>query len=166
MLKSEIYSFIFLDDIDNSYVFKTNQYIFYQIKFKPTKYLFGKESSFSKNTFELVIEVIQNPLIKLPETDKLISNTISVIFLDFFKNNNFIILYICETNDLKHNARFRKFDSWFKLFNDGSFVKKDIELIEPHKDITYFNSLILKKDNPYFDEIISEFKEVLNQYSK
>ncbi len=74
MLKSEIYSFIFLDDIDNSYVFKTKQYIFYQIKFKPTKYLFGKESSFSKNTFELVIEVIQNPLIKLPETDKLISN--------------------------------------------------------------------------------------------
>lgn len=37
------YQFIFDGGTDNSYFFETNSGIIYQIKFKPTPYLFGND---------------------------------------------------------------------------------------------------------------------------
>lgn len=160
------YEFIFVGGNDNSYVFKTVANIIYEIKFKNSDYIFGKNSPYTQNTFEFVIDILQTSDIKSPPLDSNISITTAQIFHDFFKNEQNIIVYTCETNDMKHNARFRKFNQWSEYFNDGTFEKNDYELKEKVSKLSYFSSIIIKNNNPNKYEIISEFEEVMKQYSK
>ena len=67
-------------------------------------------------------------------------------------------IYTCETADGKHQARARKFDSWFKDFNPDFFLK--IDRFIPDGDLVYYNSLIIRQDNPFKLQIIEAFEEL------
>ncbi len=160
------YSFTFIGGKDNSYIFETDIKVVYEVKFKSSNYIFKEKSLYSQFTFEFTIEIFYNPTLKSPPLDTRISNTIAQIFIDFFKNEQNIIVYTCETNDTKEYARFRKFNHWFNSFNDGSFEKKDFSLADYGNDSVYYSSIITKSKNPFKQEILDEFEEIMKQYSK
>lgn len=160
------YDFIFIGGKNNSYVFKTNIGVIYEVKFKPSKYIFESGFSYSDFTFEFVIDVLQSSGYKSPPLDTKVSATTAEIFIDFFRNEQNIIVYTCETNDAKEYARFRKFNHWFNSFNDGSFKKEDYKLKDNLTNIIYYSSIIIKNNNPNKHEILKEFAEVMEQYLK
>ena len=52
------YEFEYTSGISNSYVFETTNAVVYQVKFKPTPYLFADQPDLGQNVFELVVDVI------------------------------------------------------------------------------------------------------------
>ncbi len=146
------YKFIFGGGLSNSYFFETFDGVIYQIKFKPTPYLFGEQQTeISENVFEFSILVEFNPNPKLSAADKKIGKTAVAIFLDFYqKNGNSISVYICDSSDGKQLIRKRKFDQFFKI--DEFLVDK--------KNNRFPISLILSKSNPYRLEIFEAFLEM------
>lgn len=158
------YDFEFQGDYNNTYIFETDYKVLYDVKFKPSFYLFEESSPFSRFAYELVIAVVEQPNDKVP-SDPLIAFTIAAIVKNFFQFKERIILYICETSDRRHKARYRKFSAWFDEFNDKTLLK--IESMIPDKDgITYFNALIIRRDNPEKERIIEAFKKLSGDYSE
>ena len=119
------YNYFFEGGQNNSYFFETNEEIIYEVVFKPTPYLFELENiEILENTFEFSILLKFNPNAKLPSNDKKIGATVVAIFVDFYSHKSkSISVYICESSDGKELARKRKFDQWFREYNDETFIK-------------------------------------------
>lgn len=153
-----------IDESDNTtYLFETVHKIGYAIKFKPTGYIF-EEYIWSYYCYEYVIEVWLNPTDKTPPLDNSISLTIANIFIDFFQEKEKVVTYICDTADGKEVARFRKFNIWFNRFNTNFFIKVDKSFYDLKLDTTYYNSLIIRQDNPYKDEVIEAFEDLISSF--
>jgi hypothetical protein len=161
------YLFSNLNDSSNSYLFETDLEIIYQIKFKPTPYLFGDHIiDVSEYIFEFIIDVVNNPNSKLPPNDKKVGATVVAIFIDFYaKIGNAVSIYICESSDGKEFIRKRKFDQWFAQFNDNTFVKIDEMIVDSNKKL-FPISLIISKLNPKRAMIIDAFIEIATINSK
>lgn len=121
---------------------------------------------FAGHIFEFVIELIYNPLDRNPSLDKLMSDTIAAIMIDFYySKNESVCIYICESSDGKQSLRKRKFDDWFNSQTYPGIVKFD-ECIVDSEGIIYPLSAILRKDNPYFVEIIIAFAQTSAEHTK
>lgn len=155
------YEFDFQGNLNNSYGFETVLGIVYEVKFRPTNYLLGDETTpFANYIFEFIIEVAYNPLGKNPPLDKLVSGTIAEIIKDFyFKKDQSICIYICDSSDGRQELRRRKFDDWFYANSQYGLIKID-EQIKDSKGNFYPISLIIQQNNPYFIEIIDGFRQI------
>ncbi len=156
----EHYEYDFIEEEVVSYFFKTTLPVFYRIEFKPTGYIFGEDVIWSNYCYEFSIKLSANSP-QNPPFDSLIAPTIATIFLDFFQDKEKAILYTCDTSDRKHTARVRKFNRWFEQFNPALFLKIDTTLFDASLQVTYFNSLIIRYDNPYKADIIEAFEELM-----
>ncbi len=155
------YDFEYLGGKFNSYFFQTQQEIIYEITFKPSGYIFEENAPFQDKTFEFSIIPIENPHKVNPPLDKRIPNTIASIFLDFFKQHDRIVVYLCDTADKRASARFRKFNQWFDWYKGTSFIKIDMQMGEANNGDIYFTSLILRLENPDTIEIVSAFRQMI-----
>jgi hypothetical protein len=106
--------------------------------------------------------VIYSRLGKIP-SDAFIPATIAAICEDFVSSKERILLYICETADARHLARVRKFDAWFREFNDFHFLKIDANFPDAN-NITYYVSLIFRLNHPGRHIIIDEFNLLAQRY--
>jgi hypothetical protein len=161
------YEYSYIGGINNNYYFKTSHDIFYNVKFKPSPYLLGNETTlYAEYIFEFIIEVAENPLPKKPPLDKNVANTIAAIIKDFYyKKSETICIYICDSSDGKQELRRRKFDDWFYSQHGIGLVKVD-EKIADSKGNEYPISMILLKSNPYFVEIVFAFSQIANSSNK
>jgi len=158
------YDFQYGGGVFNSYFFQTSNKIIYEVKFKPTDYLFGEGSIFNPLTFELVIELKTTEI--RPTLDKLIPFTIASIFEDFFTQNAYnIVVYLYESSDSRQDARKRKFDSWYGYFKEQKYDKIEVMLSDPSGQL-YFTTMILRRDNPNRKQILSNFVEVMADHNK
>ncbi|NJM80949.1 MAG: hypothetical protein HC854_17455 [Flavobacterium sp.] len=91
-----VYKFLFEGGSNNSYYFETNNGCIYEIRFKPTPYLFENESKeIRNNVFEFAILLEYNPNVKLPSKDKNMGATVVAVFIDFYKKiGNAASIYI------------------------------------------------------------------------
>jgi Family of unknown function (DUF6169) len=162
----KVYKFSFIGGANNLYSFLTDHEITYEVKFKPCDYIFEGRTAFYVPTFELVIELANNDTGNKPPLDPRISVTVATIFADFFQlNDGKVIIYICDSSDRRQEARRRKFNQWVELFKGSEFVKFDTEIIDPIGPI-YHNSIILRTDNPYRDQIMKSFFDLADDYEK
>jgi hypothetical protein len=161
------YPFYFEGYLDNIYSFETDLGLTYNVKFKPSDYLIGDvKTEYSHYLFEFVIELIYNPLKRNPPLDKLVSTTIAVIIIDFYyKKNEAVSLYICDSSDGKQELRNRKFHDWFYSHEHLGLTKVDQKIIDS-QGIVYPMSVILKNNNPYFIDIVMAFNQIANENSK
>jgi hypothetical protein len=143
------------------YLFESSQGVFYQVRFKPTPYLFGdKINKFSDSIFEFELMVISFPQEKMPAVDKLVGVTVAAIFKDFYDTKgNTISIYICDSSDGKQSIWKRKFDQWFLEYNDATFVKIDEVLLDANNN-RFPISVILSNSNPYRKEIFEAFVNI------
>ena len=165
MLKKDVkpYNFQLTPGLTNSYLFTTVYNAAYSIKFKPTPYLFENHPEIADQVYELVIELIRPASIR-SGLDSAIAVTIAAICKDFFADKDRILLYICETADVRHLARVRKFDAWFREFKDAHFLKIDANFPDVN-DITYYVSLIFRWNHPQRHTIIDEFDLLGQRYN-
>ena len=159
------YEFLFLGGINNTYAFVTDQQIVYELKFKPSSYIFGSQPPFTEFAYEFVIEVAENPSSKLPSSDAAIPHTIATIFNHFFSLKETVVVYICENADGRAHVRNRKFNQWFSQVGkvNLNFVKFDYQF--GTKAEYFYTSLIMRIDNPNIDEIIVSFQNLSVDYN-
>jgi Family of unknown function (DUF6169) len=160
-----LYKYYFEGGLNNSYFFETKEEIIYEIIFKPTPYLFELENiEIVENTFEFSILLKYNPNLKLPSNDKKIGATVVAIFMDFYsRRSKAISVYICESSDGKELVRKRKFDQWFQLYNDDTFIKVDKNLIDKNNN-KFPVSLVISNSNPFEEQIFKAFVHLSLKY--
>jgi len=160
------YKFTFAGGNYNSYFFVTKRGIVYEIKFRASGYIFDTFPEVQDHTFEFIIEIIENPHGEAVPFDNLMRDTIAAIFLDFFKTNQQVVVYICDTSDARGLARFRKFQSWFDTHPESyRFGRYNIGLMEV--DGAFFHaSPITRADNPLAAQIMTKFNELAIRYQQ
>lgn len=86
----------------------------------------------------------------------------SVEFTDgsfyFFNDNKNSLIYVCNNLDNREQARYRKFDIWFKRNQMSLIEKYDVNFIM--KDVQILASLILHVQNPHKDLLIKLFYDL------
>lgn len=163
-LFSPRYDFSFLGGEDNQYIFLTKNDILYEVRFRPSGYIFKGYDLFENTTFEFAIKVLDNPQNRAVPFDSLIRETIAAIFLHFFERNDRVVVYICDTSDARGMARFRKFNSWYYHYQGDKFFSKFDMPLADIDGKTHFTSLIFKQENPNAVEICTAFMALANSY--
>ena len=163
MKENEPYPFQFIGGINNTYGFISFNKVSFEIKFKPSGYLFGDQVPFADYTYEFAILLKEEATEKSPP-DPRISATVSEIVYDFFKLKERTVIYICENRDGRGKARDRKFSHWFSLYNRLFLVKMDFVL--GYETDPYLTSLIVRIDNPYMDEILKATASLFEEHKK
>jgi len=158
-----MYDFVFIGGKNYEYIFETDYNLTYIIKFKPSPYLITSINDFLGDLiFEFVLGVLENQSLQRIPTDPKIGITVANILNDFFNyKNETICVYICESKDKKQELRMKKFDSWFRKFQDTTFLKLDEVLID-NSNNRYPISIIFKNSNPYRNMIFEEFIKITN----
>ena len=141
---------------NDTYFFETDYGVKYMI-------FFGDDAPIWKSgayTFD-----IQNTNQKTSPNDPKVKGTIISIVEDFFRNNEDILLYICETGDNKQAMRNRLFVRWF---NEYSFQKNFILRTASIKDGDQenFAAIIVQRSHPDLESIIATFDETINYFKE
>lgn len=141
----------------NSYEFITSGGIKYRTVFIEYGYLFYNYADIQDKIFTFNIEVIgdENTNTSL---DERVGMTIAYIFSKFFENDENAVIYICDNLDERHWARKRKFDYWYWKYSNDTLIKEDGYAIIEGTEI--ISSIILRKDNPNFNNILFAFAEI------
>ena len=162
----EPYKTLFLGGEDNLSSFETLNSIVYEVKFKSTSYIFDDYLTFPIDAFEFTISVAYNPTNKNPPLDSKIPFTIASIFTDFFRRiPEQVVVYICDSSDLRQSARKRKFDQWVEYFKGQEFAKVN-STINDLDGRVYHNALIIRRDNPHYTEITQAFIKLAEEQDK
>ena len=158
------YDFTFVGGELNSYLFKTLTEITYEVRFTPTPYLFGENSPYADDTFELSLLINHNPTGRTPPFDRLTARTLAAIFGDFYvRSADTVTLYICASYDGRQMLRQQLFHRWFYYFERDDFTKVD-DIIRDSGDTPYPLTLIIKHKNPYRIQIIEAFLQATSGY--
>lgn len=105
---------------------------------------------------------ISNVNRKSSPRDHKMHKTILTIIEEFFQENEAALLYICETGDGKQKMRNRLFSSWFFRYSDKNIYSLVPFIIEDEEGLENYAALILRKDNPRYVDIVSEFSYIVN----
>ena len=152
----ESYSFEFSGGKNNSFIFRTDFGLQYEIKFVPSGYIFPEGHPAQDYTYEFVIGVLENNTGKNPPLDKKIPQTIALIFKEFFQEHRNVGVYICDSSDNKQAFRFRKFNTWFHFFKGLTYHKIDSSF-KDKDDVVIYTSLIMRTDNPNYQAVIDGY---------
>ena len=69
-------------------------------------------------------------------------------------------MYVCDTSDGRELLRKRKFDGWFRKYDDGTIIKVDGHISIPN--FTLYNAILIHKDNPKKNRFIEVFNDLNN----
>lgn len=139
----------------NTYRFTTDYDVDIAISFDADEMLVSSES------YQFNISNVNG---KISPRDNKIRDTVIVIIENFFKRNQVALLYICETGDKKQAMRNRLFESWFVYANVQEKYTIMVADIEDEEGIENYAAIILRKDNPQFVEIVTEFTDTVNMF--
>lgn len=164
MPSTEPYKFTFEGGEDNSYFFISHRDVVYQVKFKPSFYLFDAPAEVAENVFELVIADIYVPRQQPPLLDLQTPVTIAAIVEDFLQKRERVAVYVLADADGRAYARQRKFDHWFRHFNSAGYAKHDQTFGNPEGP-RYHTSMIYRLDNPLKFDFLEAFDRLAETYN-
>lgn len=132
----------------------------YAVSFSPASAYF--ENSHPVINFIHRIDIVQMDTGPYNWQDLLISITVAEIVNDFFEaDNRNVLFYICDPKDGRVKARQRKFDYWYRLFNNNAArIIADIST----KDITVELVFIFDKNNPFAYDLALIINEAKNSF--
>ena len=140
-----------------SYQFITDAGIIYHVYFLDYSYMFADYPDLSGNVYSFNIDMKEGDT-DVSGTDERIGLTVVEVFRIFFSRVENVTVYVCDSSDVRHLARKRKFDFWFWKYNDGSIIKEDGMAMVDNMEI--LNSLLVHRSNPHCAEIIFAFKDL------
>jgi len=111
----------------------------------------------ANKVYTLNLDVSGNYMKKVLKDERVGLTVVEVVRL-FFKVLENVVIYVCDNLDNRQLARMRKFDLWFKKYNDGEIVKRDDLAVFDGVEI--YNSLLVHRTNKNLDQIIDAFSEL------
>ena len=98
--------------------------------------------------------------IKSPRDAK-VRETVMCIVDEFFQKNQAALLYICETGDGMQKMRSRLFRFWFSIYAEKEDFLFLPQIVYDEEDNENYAALIIKRDNPKFNDLVSEFTNTI-----
>ena len=94
--------------------------------------------------------------------DPKVRETILAIVEEFFAKNNAAFLYICDTSGGMQKMRNRLFKYWFGIYGERKEYVFLPQTITDEEGNDNYAALIIRKDNPQFADLVSEFMATVN----
>ena len=141
---------------DNVFSFKTKHGIVYTVGFV------ADVSFFDEGVYQFFII---NESGHTSRADKEVLETVRVIIEEFFAQREPVMLYICDTTDKRQASRDRLFRIWFHTYimNDAYSMYSEQMTID---NVRYFSSIILRKDHPMHNKVLSTFHDFIVEHSQ
>ena len=93
--------------------------------------------------------------------DLRIAATVVEVLRRFFQNVENAMIMVCDSTDGKQFKRRNLFERWFHYYNDGTLLAVNAEVGEG--DYELLLTIYIKKDNPYKQQLIKAFGDLLSQ---
>lgn len=93
--------------------------------------------------------------------DSKVRTTVLAIVEEFFSKNEAALLYICETGDGMQKMRHRLFHFWFGVYAEHDEYLFLPQVVYDEEDNEKFAALIIRKDNPNFVDLVTEFTNTI-----
>ena len=91
--------------------------------------------------------------------DLRIAATVVDVLRRFFEKVENAMIMVCDSTDGKQRKRRNLFDRWFQYYNDGTLATVNAEVGEG--DYELLLSIYFKKDNPYKQQLMKAFGDLL-----
>ena len=91
------------------------------------------------------------------QLDERTGRTVIEIVKGFLTKRGKVVVYVCDSADGRELLRKRKFDQWFRKYDDGSVIKIDGHINVPDVDI--YNAILIHKDNSQKNKFIEAFNQ-------
>lgn len=150
------YGFVVDEDDTNTLAFETDYGLVYKVRFKNSGYVFAGYPELEPTVFELVIRLVLNKNRNRTPPDSRIAATVAEVLRLFLTRTERVIIYICDSSDLREVARARKFDGWYEYYRGIDFIKINRNIIDSSGEV-YLTALIMRHDNPLKVRIFEAF---------
>jgi hypothetical protein len=145
------------------YEFTSDSGIRYIVYFLDYSFMLPETDQFTEAIYTFNIEILGNAPAQLPQ-DNRISTTVATVLRLFFEKIQNVAVYVCDSTDKRQMARKRKFDAWFRKYNDGNIIKEDgIVQIE---GITILNAILIHKKHPNLQKVLVAYKKINHSASE
>ena len=143
---------VYWHEASHTYRFKSDYEVVFAIGFDDDDIIETAESD--------VFSIINVNNMSSPR-DMKVRDTVMLIIENFFNMNQAALLYICESGDGKQQMCSRLFEFWFSTYLlKDKFLLMPVS-IEDMDGMENFAALIIRKDNPRFIDIVSEFSNTV-----
>lgn len=102
---------------------------------------------------------IRNANQKHAANDPKILQVVTAVIEEFFRQEPMVMLYICDPRDHRQAARNRLYLHWFENYINHSDFRMYSESVM-YKSVDYYAGLIMRKDNPYYDDVVEAFHRI------
>jgi len=125
-------------------------FISYSEYFKEYKEIAG-------NIFSFNVDIVHGRITGL-SSDERIGRTIIEIVKNFLSSLENAVVYVCDTSDGREMLRKRKFDHWFRKYDDGTIIKVNGHIAIPNFNI--YNAILIHKENQKKNLFIEAFNDL------
>ena len=148
------YWVIQLDDL--TFRFNTKNGISYRVGFYQDKYFLGEKAYHFFITNENEI---------FAPKDNNVFSVITIVLEEFFRSDKSVMLYICDPQDHREQTRANLYQRWFSIYpRRRKMTLKTVELT--FDDYIVYAGMILRNDNPEYNERIDDFNEFVKRANK
>jgi Family of unknown function (DUF6169) len=141
----------------NYFDFTTTAGIKYACYFISYAAYFKNYKEVAGNIYSVNVEVIGSNR-KAATLDERTGLTIVEIVKQFLEGLENAVVYVCDNSDGRELFRKKKFDLWFRKYDDGTIIKVDGHIAVPNFNI--YNAILIHKDNPKKNRFIEVFNEL------
>lgn len=121
------------------------------------------DSIISHNTYQFIISNINH---KISPNDDKIKQVVTIMVDEFFKQDENVMLYICETGDGKQAMRNRLFQFWFSQYEHKEQYTFLSSSIKDFDGVINYATLVVRNSNPALSEVITEFTTTVQLLSE
>lgn len=156
----QLYKFITVKD--NYYEFTTTAGTKYACYFLSYASYFNEYKDIANNMYAFNLDVLVKG--RTTVIDPRIGYTLVQIIKTFLNGLTNAVIYVCDASDSKELLRKRKFDVWFRQYDDGTIIKIDGHIAIENFEI--YNAILIHKDNPKKNRFIEAFNDLNQQNEK
>jgi hypothetical protein len=129
---------------NNYYEFTTTAGTQYACYFLSYASYFNEYKDIANNVYAFNLEMMLKGRITI--IDPRIGYTLVQIIKTFLNGLINAVVYVCDASDNKEFLRKKKFDVWFRQYDDGTIIKIDGHIAI--EDFNIYNAILIHKDNP------------------
>lgn len=132
---------------ENIFSFITKHGVVYSVGFV------ADVSFFDEGVYQFFINNLSG---RTSRIDNGILETVRVIIEEFFAQKESVMLYICDTTDMRQEYRDRLFKIWFHTYEHSTSYSLYSEgmIID---NVHYFSSVLLRRDHPMHNKVLIAF---------
>ena len=138
------------------FIFHTDNGIHYRVSFDEEEIVLG-----GCKTYQFILYRVEN--VRAPHDPK-IEDTVLAIINEFFRSNQHVLLYVCDTSDGKEGGRNRLFLRWFERHTEPDRFTICTANARVEDEMVYI-AIIVDNRNPNIQAITADFNETAKALS-